>query len=301
MSIETEKEIVQKYTGQLKSREALAKEYRVPPSRIKSMLIRHGIPLRSRSAANTRFAKNESVFSVIDTEAKAYWLGFLYADGCITRNQMLVVGLSIVDHGLLKQLSILIYGVDRTRIYKKHGGFSNNTVVCQLSVSSPQIYNDLNRLGCFPRKTAILRFPTQDQVPQDLLCHFMRGYFDGDGCVVLSNRSSSLVSATVSFLSTKEFCEDALAYLKKEADLGGSIRDLSHYTTVIHRVDFVRNIDALRLYNLFYADATIFLRRKQEKFEQFLASHADRFHRTDWRARSWRDLGKSRYDSPPKC
>ena len=44
-------------------------------------------------------------------------------------------------------------------------------------------------------KTFTLRFPTENQVPKELLRHFIRGYFDGDGCVSFyTNRKTVMVN-----------------------------------------------------------------------------------------------------------
>lgn len=50
--------------------------------------------------------------------------------------------------------------------------------------------NDLEKLGCVSNKSLILKFPTKEQVPENLTSHFLRGYFDGDGSVFLSENSN---------------------------------------------------------------------------------------------------------------
>lgn len=51
------------------------------------------------------------------------------------------------------------------------------------SLRSQKTVDDLKQLGCIERKSLILKFPTEEQVPFDLLHHFIRGYFDGDGSI----------------------------------------------------------------------------------------------------------------------
>src|SRR6185503_6997190 len=52
-----------------------------------------------------------------------------------------------------------------------------------LRIDNKKICLDLNNLGCVPRKSLILKFPTPKQISHKWLRHFVRGYFDGDGFV----------------------------------------------------------------------------------------------------------------------
>jgi len=61
------------------------------------------------------------------------------------------------------------------------------------------MYNDLLNLGIVPRKSKILRFPTKEQIPENLIQHYIRGYLDGDGSVQLHHNCLS-----ISFVGTKE-------------------------------------------------------------------------------------------------
>lgn len=57
-----------------------------------------------------------------------------------------------------------------------------------LSVNSIHACNLLIKLGCIQRKTYTLKFPDQSIfINPDLIRHFIRGYFDGDGSVFISN------------------------------------------------------------------------------------------------------------------
>ena len=50
----------------------------------------------------SKYKYNKDYFNKIDTADKAYWLGFLYADGCVTQNKdHTIIDLSIVDYAHL--------------------------------------------------------------------------------------------------------------------------------------------------------------------------------------------------------
>src|SRR5713226_4873483 len=69
------------------SAQSIAKRYGTSYQVIQPVLVRQGIALRSKREANKKQKCNERYFQVIDTEEKAYWLGFLNADGCVTRGK----------------------------------------------------------------------------------------------------------------------------------------------------------------------------------------------------------------------
>jgi DNA-binding transcriptional regulator WhiA len=122
----------------------------------------------------------KDIFHVIDTEDKAYWLGFLYADGYISKYNQIEVSLSLEDIDHLKKL-------------KKFVNTNTNIITdkyrCRLLFCSKEMVSDLAILGCVNNKSLILTFPTEEQVPQNLLNHFLRGYVDGDGCLCCTEKT----------------------------------------------------------------------------------------------------------------
>ena len=64
-----------------------------------------------------------------------------------------------------------------------NGKFYKNSLVYTLRIGNMIIFNDLLKLGLTPRKSLTLRLPI---VPNQYFSHYLRGYFDGDGCLTLS-------------------------------------------------------------------------------------------------------------------
>ena len=123
---------------------------------------------------------NSNIFNTIDTEEKAYWLGFLYADGNVLDNNTISLELSTVDkEHLIKFNSFLNKSLDIRE--------DKNRVRCIFKDTT--IKNSLVNLGCIPRKSLVLRFPKDKQVPKRLKRHFVRGYIDGDGSIYKSNNN----------------------------------------------------------------------------------------------------------------
>lgn len=76
---------------------------------------------------------------------------------------------------------------------------------CRWEIVNKHLWEVLYNYGCTPRKSTTLQFPELSifQSP-DLIRHFIRGYFDGDGCIsyTYTSRSKSKVSPICDFLGT---------------------------------------------------------------------------------------------------
>lgn len=121
---------------------------------------------------------NENYFEKIDTEDKAYFLGFIFADGCIIYDPSkyrykIEIKLHPKDRHILESLIKFIEG--EMKIW-----YDNNREMCQVSISGKKFVSDLIKLGLTPNKTFNLEYP---KISEKLEKHFLRGYFDGDGCI----------------------------------------------------------------------------------------------------------------------
>lgn len=133
----------------------------------------------------SKYYYNKNYFKKIDTSEKAYWLGFLYADGCITRfyrneklkAMTLELTLQESDKEHLKKLRDCLES--NVEISKKI--IKNKYVAYRIVFCCTSMCRDLINLGCTPQKSLTLTFPNNDILPQEYLSHFIRGYFDGDG------------------------------------------------------------------------------------------------------------------------
>jgi intein-encoded DNA endonuclease-like protein len=198
---------------------------------------------------------NHSYFKNIDSEDKAYWLGFLFADGNVTDNKQpsLQVCLAESDTAHLEAFNNTLnssYNV---------GHYNYKNPVCQLRIPSKELVEDLTTLGCGPRKTFDLKPPSEEKVPSELVRHFIRGYFDGDGC----KSGSHLV-----FLGTEEL----LNWISKVLPIDHSAKVYKPNGKNIYRLDLSLGSE-LRdkaIYEYLYTDASIWLERKRVKFSHAL-------------------------------
>ncbi len=160
----------------------------------------------------SEYTCNYRYFEKIDNPDKAYWLGFIYADGWININKKTGAGvfgleLQITDKKHLEKLSYCLqsnYKIStRERIcaLSKYTDKLNKT--CILRIYSRELVDDLIRLGVTQHKTYELH--SLPNINPILMNDFIRGFFDGDGCVRERTRikKNGMVSKYLMLLLTK--------------------------------------------------------------------------------------------------
>lgn len=209
-----------------------------------------------------KYIQNDDFFSIIDTEKKAYWLGVLYADGCV-RNPNIVV-FSSIDKNWVELFKRDIE-TDRPIRREFHKTFQRE--IWKISITSEQMYNDLCNHGCVDRKSKIIRMPN---IPENLIRHFIRGYFDGDGsvCFYFATKTHKHRTLATSFTSGSQgFLEDICniiptSHIQKvywhSNGTGGGVWSVR-----------IGPNDSLILYDYFYKDSTVWLQRKKNVFELY--------------------------------
>lgn len=161
-------------------------------------LRRDGTPIRQERGTRTRFF-NQSVFVQIDSPDKAYFFGFLLADGTVDEKRgRLLVEIQKRDVEILKGLKTLLQADHPL----KDMGEKRNSY--RLSVQSRQMVSDLAKWGCCQNKHNKVVFP--EWMTQNLYPIFLRGYLDGDGSIFLKpQRSRPSPYVEVSFSGTETF------------------------------------------------------------------------------------------------
>lgn len=184
----SEHQNIKKYLDQGLSHREVGAKYGVDKCCIFAIAKKNGFKSLLSPGRRRKYSLNQSFFKIIDTPNKAYFLGLLCADGYISGNKnksSITINLQEKDKEILEKFKIELE-TDTNLFFKNYSnrGWSNQY---SLSVTSKEMINDLIKLGCTPRKSLTLKFPTSEQVPPDLIRHFIRGYFDGDGGICFCN------------------------------------------------------------------------------------------------------------------
>lgn len=224
------------------------------------------IPLRDYWEQNMKKYKvNDTYFSNIDTADKAYFLGFLYADGYnnVSRHEV-KIRLSIQDEELLIKLRDILYpNRDRPLYYQRR----NDRQYCELYICNTNISNDLNRHGCVRAKTFNISFPYF--IDGNFYSHFIRGVFDGDGSICLSQFKNGQHKTSFSITGYRPFINEINKILSDSCNVHEN--KLTSYKGKDERIAslaFTGCRQCIKIREYLYQDANIYMLRKYEKFQK---------------------------------
>lgn len=208
-----------------KTLSALGREFGVSYSTIRNLLKRKGIKTEGNKH---NFPRDEFYFSNIDSKEKAYWLGFLYADGCVHSNSN-EISITSKDRDHLEKFRKAIKSNNKISesIDKR---FSSLPKIYHFSIRDKQLKSDLIKWGCVPNKSlSLTKIPN---IPRDFVSHFIRGYFDGDGSLHWLNGTKNF---RISFVGTAPFLKDIQKELGLSLSLGQQEGNKSKYFQVAGR------------------------------------------------------------------
>lgn len=239
-----------------KSSKIVGEETGYSTSFIKTTLINNGVILRKYHEINKKYTINEEFFDVIDTEEKAYFLGFLYADGNIhSKYNAITLKLQKQDREILTKWSNLIYGFE-------HILESENNYLVKFS--SNHMKNRLIELGCHPNKTFTLEYPKI--LKSSLQNHFIRGFMDGDGTIVKDKNNFY-----VGFIGTEKMCAEINNQIFNNTGILSKIEKdkkmIEQYgNTITSKILFRGNRRTEKVLDWIYKDSIIYLKRKYNKY-----------------------------------
>lgn len=237
----------------------IAKELGVTNSKVYWILQKNKVERRSNKENSRRYDLSQDFFETINTEAKAYWLGFMYADGYLSLSKegqkYVGMALSVEDKDHIVKFGESINSTYPVNVYITPTQFEHGIVTIEyarLRMTSEKMFSDLENQGCVQHKSLILEYPKREQVPQELIHHFLRGYIDGDGCYSVDN---------IKILGTYEF-------------LQGINNELGYHLSVIKHSKHndknsgylsIGKAKAKEMIPWLYKDATIYMDRKYTK------------------------------------
>ena len=194
---------------------------------------------------------DNTVFDEIDTEEKAYWLGFIFADGYVSDENHFELSLGAKDFSHLQKFGRFLNYESNVKLYGDR---------CRFVINNKHFTQALKKLGCIPRKSLVLEFPKR--LRKDLISHFIRGYSDGDGCLYHIQPKKSL-SLSFHLLGTEKFLSVCLTHFKLEHKKIYSYPNKGGVCSI--QMSFKQALDVC---SYMYKDANILLERKYEKYNK---------------------------------
>jgi len=214
-------------------------------------------PMKGKSGPRqeNKIKMNETFFSVIDTEEKAYWLGFIAADGCIRKNKSGSHELSIhlaekdVEHLVAFRKAIQS---EHTISVRQNGKYRS----AKIQIIRKQMTDDLMKLGIVQNKTF-----EPFHIPEPFMNHWLRGLFDGDGSFWIRKRPGLKQQIAFSFTcATMQQIELICSIFIANNILGGSVYQAEKNA---YHFSFEGNKKVASIVKLLYDNPTIYLERKR--------------------------------------
>ena len=216
------------------------------------------------------------IFNPVNTPEAAYILGFYIADGCLNGNKF-VITLNEKDKEILEKIRDYMSPITKL-IYKKE------TIIKQGIVSHPmysfafackEIVSCLEDLGLGKNKTYLSK-SIKNVVPKELMWDFIRGYWDGDGCISSSNVTKNVKETSYNYINI------GFTIISKDPDILNEMNEFfmeeginthvypdnkGNYLVGTHSKSEVEKI-----YNKLYTSSNLFMERKRTKFNEIMAT-----------------------------
>lgn len=253
-------EIIQSLSRQGKSQKEIAQKLGCDITVIKRIAKENNIKIKAIINPNIR----KNFFENIDSEEKAYLLGLYFTDGNINKNNRTIrIQLQASDLEIIKRIKD-IFQVNNKIDHDKRP----NKECYGLSFNCEKMVQDLSKYGIIPRKTYETSHLPLEYIPEDLKIHFLRGLFDGDGGLSISADYSKDISFDLTSYHYS-ICEEYQREIDKLIN-----KDLHNKISIIDSVDSSHRCrvgwrgkqQVLKILDILYQNATIYLKRKHDKY-----------------------------------
>lgn len=240
------------------SQKAAAKELNVYYKTLLNHLSKHPEKTIGRKGKKRIDSK---YFNKIDTERKAYWLGFLTADGYLSSKGTLELTLAEKDFEHIKLFKKDLKSEHSISVKKNYLN-GKEFKQYRISFTDEEIASDLYKYGLNNRKTFNAYIPLE-YIPQHLIKHYIRGLFDGDGSVYSAgdNRINVTIASTASIVMGNNLISCLF-----DNDISATYTIDRRTNNNLYNININKTREIQRLFKWMYSDATIYLERKYNRF-----------------------------------
>lgn len=271
-----EKEYVEMYNdGQ--STVKIGDKFNRAPGTVKQHLNKLGIVLRSnRENSKKYYVENDHYFDVIDSEDKAYLLGWMYSDGYIKKEQSpnsdyiaerLGLAINDGDVQILELLRDKLKTNNQIYFYDTTSGYSADTRYCRIIISNNNLVDGLMKHGVVYNKSNIIKAPID--IPYDMRRHFIRGYMDGDGSISISRGKNESLEYAIRFIGTPDVIQWITDYFMENNLIHRQTKyDRRHPKDKVIQSRWGGNNQVKGILDHLYNDSTYYLKRKHDRYLQ---------------------------------
>ena len=237
------------------------------PNGITKVLRKKEIETRSYMENNRRHKRDSEYFDNINTPNKAYVLGLIYADGnnyIWGKKHCLTISLQDKDYDLLERVRQELGYEGRLRLnplHEKNDKHRNQYILC---ITDEYMCKRLKEIGVVQRKSLVLRFPKY--LRPDLIRHFVRGYFDGDGTISFNKNSNKHMAGIV---GTFEFVSVISTILRSMFVKNYIYKPKQTNDSNTYEMRTTGNLSAYKFLSWIYRDCDIKMDRKYRLYLEF--------------------------------
>ena len=246
-----------------------------------------------KSEYRRAYSVDDNYFENIDTQKKAYWLGWLVTDGYVCskvnssrgsyNTNYVSLKLQDKDLNVLEDFkkdintSVSIREVKRNKPIEYTNKITNKTVVinsgdqAELRFSSAKMIQDLAKYGIHQNKTYDIGFPKA--LDSKFYSGFIAGVISGDGCVdVRKNHKGYILRCTIA--GNYDLVSNIHLILSKEINMNPDKKIMKYKGSAqLYRLE-LNQTETINLYKWFNQNGVKLMERKNKMIEDYLAEKA---------------------------
>lgn len=224
-----------------------------------------------------RYEINKHFFDKIDSENKAYWMGFIWCDGyCVKRirdrgkiEYSFKLSLQELDRHHLEKFKNDIESNYEIKFYDTMNSFENSQREARLTFGNQYLGKFLQeKYGLIPHRKDCLK--VCDTIPKIFYKDFIRGILDADGSISKYVIHETRNKYSLSFTTYKNLLEWILFALKEENIIENTNRKFyqrhKSRDKECRTLTFSGKPQVEKILNYLYKNSTVFLDRKYEKY-----------------------------------
>lgn len=268
----TDKDYKEYIAGNLKMKDVYEK-YNVNQNAMDYLFAERGYIKRSTLRKNSI---KTNIFNPINTPEAAYILGFYIADGCLSGNKF-VITISEKDKELLEKIQNYMSPI--TKLIYKPERINNKGIISHpmysFAFSCKELVVHLENLGLGKNKT-YLNKSIKNIVPKEYMWDFIRGYFDGDGCVSSSKVTKSIKGISYNYVNV------GFTIISKDFNILNELNDffklegINSYVYPDNKGNYLigthSKLEIEKIYTKIYTSSNFFMKRKRDKFNEIMVT-----------------------------
>lgn len=260
ISKEQQEKIIYNYTILNMGLRKSGKEFNFSDKIVKKILLENNISIKT-VGGKRKYLINDNYFD-IENSNMAYIMGFWAADGNVSSTEnRLDLELASIDKEILEKINIEIGNTRPIKTYQCANGYEKNKVLFW----SENIKKRFIEYGIVPNKTYSKNFSLPFKLNKKYWIDYIRGFFDGDGCVKKTGYSLTFELNSLN----KDFLIGIQSFFKEYYQIETKISIANNREKPLYRL-YCYSENAKKIFNVLYTPNSLFLKRKYEKWIEII-------------------------------